>query len=434
MDNVLQFLSGIAVLLLAGMISELLFEKTKIPDAVWLILLGLLAGPVFQILDMWIVEWLLEYFAALTLIIVLFEGGRRLSIFELRKSVGNAFALALGTFFVSTIAVALFTWVGALSPIGLFSDWNWAKAFMVGSIVGGSSSIIIMPTFQFAKIKEKLTNMVSVESAITDAFCIVGAIIFLNIAKKSSAPSEDSEAVVLLTQNLGLGVGLGLVAGLIGILFLPFKQGKYAYPITFAGLLLFYVGVTHVNGNGALAILVLAIMMGNAGLIGKLFKLNGERRISNDVDVLHGQLSFVFKTFFFVLIGFLIRPPFTPIFFGLAIAVLLILARHITVKLIVMKSTLERLEKKLLQVCGPRGLAAGVLATLPLSEGLTGVENLATVIFSTIGFTVLYFSVQFAIINRSANAELQLKDPQQNSAVDNEGSPIQKPSEPPMMH
>ena len=48
----------------------------------------------------------------------------------------------------------------------------------------------------------------------------------------------------------------------------------------------------------------------------------------------------------------------------------------------------------------PRGLAAGVLATLPLHRGIEGVENLAPAVFALIVFSVLFFAAGVSVVSR----------------------------------
>jgi cell volume regulation protein A len=48
----------------------------------------------------------------------------------------------------------------------------------------------------------------------------------------------------------------------------------------------------------------------------------------------------------------------------------------------------------------PRGLAAGVLATLPMQYGVPEAENLAPVIFAVIVLSVLVFAIGFSIVGR----------------------------------
>jgi hypothetical protein len=54
----------------------------------------------------------------------------------------------------------------------------------------------------------------------------------------------------------------------------------------------------------------------------------------------------------------------------------------------------------LVDVSIPRGLAAGVLATLPLQYGIAGMESLAPALFALIVFSILAFAVGYYIVNR----------------------------------
>ena len=42
-------LTGVTIFL--GYVGNLIFEKTRIPDAVWLLVFGLLVGPIFNLID-----------------------------------------------------------------------------------------------------------------------------------------------------------------------------------------------------------------------------------------------------------------------------------------------------------------------------------------------------------------------------------------------
>jgi cell volume regulation protein A len=53
----------------------------------------------------------------------------------------------------------------------------------------------------------------------------------------------------------------------------------------------------------------------------------------------------------------------------------------------------------------PRGLASGVLATLPLRDGGPGAENLAPAIFALIVLSVLLFAVGFSVVSRLPDPE-----------------------------
>ena len=71
----------------------------------------------------------------------------------------------------------------------------------------------------------------------------------------------------------------------------------------------------------------------------------------------------------------------------------------------------ERKEFWLLSVAMPRGLAAGVLATLPLQQGIEGVENLAPAVFALIVVSVLFFAAGISIVSRLPDDQEQPGDP-----------------------
>ena len=84
-----------------------------------------------------------------------------------------------------------------------------------------------------------------------------------------------------------------------------------------------------------------------------------------------------------------------------AVAVLFLIAMRVPAVLLSTRNMqLEKKEFCFLSAAIPRGLAAGVLATLPMQYGVPGVENLAPAIFAVIVLSVLVFAIGFAIVAR----------------------------------
>ncbi|GAI90129.1 unnamed protein product, partial [marine sediment metagenome] len=72
--DVIAILVLVATIIFFGVFGEFFFRKTKIPDVLWLIAVGVVAGPILGIVNL---EWLwaiVPYFSAIALIVVLFEG------------------------------------------------------------------------------------------------------------------------------------------------------------------------------------------------------------------------------------------------------------------------------------------------------------------------------------------------------------------------
>ena len=62
----------------------------------------------------------------------------------------------------------------------------------------------------------------------------------------------------------------------------------------------------------------------------------------------------------------------------------------------------------------PRGLAAGVLATLPMQYGVPEAENLAPGVFAVIVLSVLVFAIGFSIVGRQGNQFQVRREHQEN--------------------
>ncbi|MDO8596110.1 MAG: hypothetical protein Q7R45_05755, partial [Sulfuricaulis sp.] len=75
MDPVSLFLLIMAGILVMGILGEVIFVRTKVPDVLWLVLVGLLIGPVFNIVPRDFVWGIAPFFASLALVVIMFEGG-----------------------------------------------------------------------------------------------------------------------------------------------------------------------------------------------------------------------------------------------------------------------------------------------------------------------------------------------------------------------
>ncbi|MDP6944529.1 MAG: cation:proton antiporter, partial [Myxococcota bacterium] len=159
MDPVTRLLALLAVVILVGALGETITKKTQIPDVIWLILLGIVLGPVSGLIDTAALKQegdAIQLFASITLIIVLFEGGSRLKLGELARVAPRAAFLSFTGFVVTVLSVAVVSWLaGAL----LLDDWTFLHGVMLGAIVGGSSSLIVMPSMNLANLDPKVSNL-----------------------------------------------------------------------------------------------------------------------------------------------------------------------------------------------------------------------------------------------------------------------------------
>lgn len=401
MDAVAQFLIAVAAIFVIGAIGEIVFERTSIPDAIWLILTGVLLGPILGWVTREQLALIAPHFAALTLVIVLFEGGSRIRLRELASVAPRAGGLAVVGFVITVAVLAGATMLAAL--VGWLPDgWTWSHGLLVGCILGGSSSIIIMPAMERAKLAPSLSNLVGLESALTDALCVVGtaAMIDIMIGQSGGSPAMS------LARSFGMALVIGAVAGLAWLLFLRFlKNSEHAYPITLAVLLLLYVAIDAAGGSAALGILTVAIILGNAPSISEKFALGEGVELDQNVRSFHSRMAFMIKSFFFTFMGLMLGPPFSLMALGVLIAIVLAAARLPGAWLGTLGSDLTPAERRMVLISMPRGMAAGVLATLPAFAGVSHTEELPMWIFATIVTTIVIFAGAFPVVKKQLAAQ-----------------------------
>lgn len=409
MDPVSIFLLSIAGIFVVGSVGELIFQRTNIPDVIWLIVAGILLGPIAGLITRPFLASIAPYFAAVTLVVVLFDGGSALRLNELRRAASRSSMLALSTFTTSLVGIAvvggaiyllserLHEWFGVtrfLPP-----DWGPMHGLLLGTILAGSSSIIIMPAMAAAKVDTKIANLVNLESAVTDALCVVGTAAVVDMML--GAAEGTAGPVLALLKSFGIGAGIGLGTGLVWVLFLrALKDAQHAYPFTLAALLMLYVLIDKAGGSAAFGILTVAIMLGNARMIGKKIGLRDDVELNMAVRGFHGQMAFIVKSLFFVFIGAMLGPPWGAVLVGCVLGGALFLLRLPAVKVALIGSNVSAGQRKLVNVSMPRGMAAGVLATLPVTEGVPGSEPIPVIVFTAVFVTILVFAVGFPLAKR----------------------------------
>jgi NhaP-type Na+/H+ or K+/H+ antiporter len=151
-----------------------LFQRTKIPDVLLLIILGMLLGPVFGAVGKADFGKAGGVMTNITLVVILFESGLSLDMKALREGLTATTKLTLVSFFASIAVVA---------PIGVYlMGMSWAAGILMGVILGGTSSAVVIPLVAGLGLAPAAGTVLVLESAITDVLCIVGAVAGISTA------------------------------------------------------------------------------------------------------------------------------------------------------------------------------------------------------------------------------------------------------------
>ena len=371
-----------SVVIILGVLGEAFFKKTGIPDILFLMVLGIIIGPVLGIIQPEAVLEIVPYFAAVALIIIMFDGGLNLHIGKVLKTAHFAIILVIVGFALSVGIVA------GLAHYGL--GWEWIDSILLGSIVGGSSSIIVFGLVQKIRISDDAKSMLSFESALTDIFAVIIAFVLFEAALSGEF------SIDLLGVTIGKAILVGLVLGFgVGIPWMlvisRLKNAQHSYMLTIGMVFLLFFLATSFGESGALTALVFGLMLGKKTYFSRLLKVKfPEDTIDNS---LHTQVTFLVRAFFFVFVGLLASfAQLEYVIFGIIAAIGIYIGRIIITKSVLVRG-FSKLDKKVTSVMIPRGLAAAVLATFPLSMGLPNAEAYPQIIFFVIFTSVLITTI-----------------------------------------
>jgi potassium/hydrogen antiporter len=370
------------VVIFLGVAGEAFFKKTGIPDVAFLMILGVIIGPVLGIIQPEAVIQVVPYFAALALIIIMFDGGLNLDIKHVVKTAHFSFTLAIFGFILSVLIIS----VAAHYALG----WLWLESILLGSIVGGSSSAIVFGLVRNIKISEKIKSMLSFESALTDILATIVAFILFEAVLIGHFDLQTLE------ETLGRAVIVGLVLGFgVGIpwMYVSTKLGnaQHGYMLTLGILFVLFFLANSFGESGALTALVFGLMLGNKNHLAKILRFKIPK-IEID-DPTHNQLTFLVRSFFFVFVGLMASfGEIEYMIFGIIITIIVYFGRTFIGK-IILTNKFSRLDKVVTNSMIPRGLAAAVLATYPVTMGLPNAEAYTQIIFWIILSSVIITTI-----------------------------------------
>ena len=147
------------IIIILGFFGEMLFQYTKIPSVLFLMVAGLLLGPIYHVFNQSVFLSFAPYLSTLVLILIMFQGGLELNFITVFKSSYVSMVLIFTGLFLSTVLVgAVFYITGGAGFI---------QSLMLGAIVSCSSSTVIIPLLPNIAASEKNKTIIPNAAAIT---------------------------------------------------------------------------------------------------------------------------------------------------------------------------------------------------------------------------------------------------------------------------
>lgn len=393
----------IAIAIFIGFLATLIFERTRISQVLILILFGFLLGPVLNVVDVSpdsVIVSLLPFLATLALIVLLFDAGLMIDVFSVAKAIPRSMVFTFFVFIISIVLVAGFGF--------LFLGWPILHGILLGSVVGGTSSAIVITMIERVKITKEARSLLTLESTITDALCIIVAVITIQVILSNSTP-EISIIINMLLSSFSIAIIFGVISAAVWIIAIDRTSlAKYAYMLTLALVFGLYATTEALNANGGISVFVFGMVLGNAKELGKLLRLRKEVTVNPNIRLFQEEITFFVRTFFFLYIGLLLSPSYfggSVLAISLVLLVLFVISRWLAQKTLL--TDLPPKDRNIVVAMLPRGLAAAVLATMPFSSGIT-IPDFQQIVFVVILLSNTASTLGLFIIDRETKAKIKV--------------------------
>ena len=347
LTKLLGLLGGLLVL---AFFANRLSRRTRVPDVVILITTGLLLGPLSGWVNAGQFRIFTQYLGNFALILILFQAGYELHLRD---------ALRL------LPATVLFGFVGyglSFAAVSFVALWMLNlplhQALLLGAVFGCTSSTMVIPVLQQLDIRGPVAIVLILEAALGDIVSVVSVGSLLEI---SQGDTLLRELILGFFVRITVAVVTAILAGFIwSRVRSHFSVDRFSSVLNIGAILIVYAFVSSGGGSGLLAVLVFGLTLANVSKQAKESIAGPEQ----GVLIFHSDLSFLVRSFFFVLLGASVQV----IGRSYALSTVLILAGLVIARLISVSSTSWALkavswsERELVFWLFPRGLVNAVLA------------------------------------------------------------------------
>jgi cell volume regulation protein A len=369
MGTIAAFIA-IGSIIFIGFFGNMFFNRSRIPDILILIILGMVIGP--DILGRWFgflteetmanIDTFKDLFLSAALVIILFDGGLSLDVRAVMESMRLTALMSVLTFVAEVCAVA--------AVLHLIMDIDLMVSLILGSIIGGTTGAVVIPLACKMRIKPSTKSMLIMESVITDVLVIVTALTLISVAEEGDVSLASVGMELAVKFLVGALAGLGAGVGWLYVLQKLHNQ-PLSYMITFAALFVVagLVELPPVSSSGAVAALVFGLVIGNRKYMkNRLSSLSLNMLTEEHIHHFHTEVTFFVRTFFFVYLGLSFRfGTFTEVHLvaGLLVISIIVLVRRLTSLLVWRVSEMDPEDASAVFSMMPKGLSAAVLATFP---------------------------------------------------------------------
>jgi NhaP-type Na+/H+ or K+/H+ antiporter len=373
-----------------------LFSRTRVPDVLLLILIGLLIGPVLHLTTRASFGRVGPVFTTITLVLLLFEGGLDLGIKTLRQSLRGTLVLTLLSFGFTVLVASFATW--------RLAHLSFLQSLTLGAIVGGTSPAVVIPLAAQLKMGPQASATLFLESALGDVLSII-----ITLALVDAQQIGRLRLVSLmggLLASLLFAIVIGVASALVWSMLLQrVRNFEHTAFTSAAFLFLIYSLAEYLGFSGPVSALAFGATLGNLrffrSVISRPSALAESVGLNLEERAFLSEVVFLLKTFFFVYIGLSVQLTQRSLMTsGLASTALIYVARAVAVRWGASRA-IARADASRMAALAPKGLAAAVLASIGVEQNLPNALLVQNLVYSIILFTIILATVLVFLQDRT---------------------------------
>ena len=316
--------------------------------------------------------------AEVALVLVLFSDASRVGLKALKNKLSTRLLF---------IGLPITIILGVLVATLLFPGIPWWVAGIIGAALAPTDAALGQIVVQNIKVPERIRSTIEIESGLNDGGAVPFLLVFIAIGIAAEAFKPTTYFVQVAFQQIGFGLLVGLVVGLLGgWLVLKARDNDWITPeyqrISFLAMaILTFLIADEIGGSGFIAAFIGGLALG--------YIIKDAGKILIDFSETEGQLL---NLGVFFLLGIVVLPLLLNITWQIIIYAVLSLTiiRMLPVAISLIGTKLGWDSILFIGWFGPRGLASIVLALLVLDElkVFSGDTTFITVVFVTVLLSV----------------------------------------------
>lgn len=381
-QSTILILSGIGLL---GIASQWLAWKLKLPAILFLLIAGIMYGPVTGTIHPdRIFGHLLFPLASLAVAVILFEGALGLKLNEIRELqdvVRNL--VSYGTLISGTITATASHYIAGLT---------WTLSALFGAMMTVTGPTVITPILRSIRPKASVATVLRWEGSVIDPVGALLSVLVFDFIVSQGSNSSYAHVFLIFAQIIAVGIGIGSAAGFaLGILLRNHWIPEYLHNfITLMWVFgAFSISNTFAPESGMLAVTIMGAFLANMDRV----------PVESIIDFKE-SLSITFISALFIILAARLQLLQIQAILWESISVLLIIqfvSRPIKVFFSTIHSNLSWQEKTLIAWIGPRGIIAAAVSTIFSQQlqtmGIPQSNQLVPLTFMIIIGTVLLESI-----------------------------------------